>query len=192
MQIDWRVRLALVIGGVVLVGVALAGAAWGALDEGIVQSVVTVIGGLLTGIGLAGGPSRGAGVAVLILAVLPLTSGCGAACQTERTLVDLAGGGIDAAASALDWEPSGDGLGDDPSDLDVAMTAARATAALGSTLVDACENLRDEAGWQEWLVDMLAGAAGVASIFTGAADGDVPDEVPGELLEAIDALEAAQ
>ena len=75
MQFDWRVRLGLVIGGAVIVAVAIAGASWGALDSELVDDALKMVGALLAGLGIASG--KGRGVAALILAASMGVASCG-------------------------------------------------------------------------------------------------------------------
>lgn len=102
MQFNWKVRLGMVIGGAVIVAVALAGAAWGALDPGIVRDALTLIGGLLGGLGIAGGPGRVA-AAVLLFAVLPWLPSCGAGAQVdvERCTATVLRCAVEVAADCI-------------------------------------------------------------------------------------------
>ncbi len=79
MQLSTPVRLAVVIGAVliviaVVVGIIITG---GELDaSAILAGAGALLGGLLVGIGAAGGPSRGAGAAVLLLALCAPLAAC--------------------------------------------------------------------------------------------------------------------
>lgn len=159
MQLDWRIRLALVIGGVVVVAVALAGAAWGSLDGPLVHEALTVVGGILAGLGLAGGPSRGAGAALLILALSAPLAACASwqepgpagACETETAVVD----GLEAARGAVAPLIPADVI----VDLDHSLEAGRA-------LVATCEAARDRAAWQGWVGPALSLAQSIAGIIS--------------------------
>lgn len=190
MQLDLGFRLALVVGGVIVIAVALAGAAWGALDNGLVQQVVTIAGGLLAGLGLAGGPSKGAGAAGLLLAFALVAGGCNgqhptaADCTVEGRVVEGLGQGIDAAARI-----AGDRGGER---FDEAIRYARGAQLLGQFAVGACRNLRDGAGWQVWVGTALEAAGAVASFFGAAGPEDLPDAPPPALTSAITQLQAQQ
>ena len=180
MVLDWRIRLALVIGGVLVIGLAIAGDAWGDLDLGSWHPLLVGIGSLLVGIGGAGG--RGAAAAGLLLAVSWGLSGCGAACQTERTVVDALGEGLEAADTI-----AGDQGGEE---YERASYYAHGAHALGAAAVDACELVRDGAGWQAWVGLALEAARAVAGLIDGAGPADVTQPVPAELTHAIGLLEA--
>lgn len=177
MVLDWRLRFALIVGGVVLVGVTLAGAAWGDLDLEAAMQALTALGALLAGVGIAGG--RGAAAVVLVAAIG--ASGCGAACQTERTVVDALGAGITAADGVV-----GDQGGEE---YDLARTITLGAHQLGDAAVDACELVRDGAGWQAWVSLALEAAMSLAATIDGAGPADVAGPVPTELATAIELLE---
>lgn len=177
MVLDWRIRLALVVGGVVLVGLAIAGDAWGDLDLEVAMSALTALGALLAGVGIAGG--RGGAAAVVLVAALG-ASGCGAACQTERTVVDALGAGITAADGVV-----GDQGGEE---YDLARTITLGAHQLGVAAVDACELVRDGAGWQAWVSLALEAAMSLAATIDGAGP-DISGPVPLELATAIELLE---
>jgi len=177
MILDLRIRLALVIGGVIIAVVALAGSSWGSLALDY-ERVLTVLGALLAGLGVAGGPSKGAAV-VLLMASALTTGGCGARCVTERNVVNALGAGI-AASSAV--------VPENAASVREALGHASAVTGLGRAAVDACELLRDGAGWQAWVELALEAAVGLAAHFGGAAD-SLPSEPPDELGVAIRALE---
>ena len=76
MQLDWRIRLALVVAGACIAIAAILGAAFGALDSTIVISALSVVGSLGVGVGVAGGPSKGSGAALLLLALCAPLAAC--------------------------------------------------------------------------------------------------------------------
>jgi len=206
MQLDWRVRL-----GVALLGaVALAGAAWGDLGSDTVGMVLGIVGGLLGGVGLAGGgtsarqaprppsddavtpietplprPRGGDGPLALLLALAlgaSLTA-CGAApCQTERGIVSALDAGAQAAEAAIP-----DDAGDD---VDLALQLTRGAVLLGQAAVDGCDLARDGAGWQAWVGLALEAAGGLAAMFGGAGPERLPAEPPPALAGAVLLLEA--
>lgn len=113
--------------------------------------------------------------------VLVCISGCGAACQTERAVVDALGVGMTAADVAV---------GDDASpEYERASMIAHGAQQLGSAAVDACELLRDGAGWKVWVESALESAFWVAGLIDGATPEDIDGPVPIELLRAIAMLE---
>jgi len=179
MVLDWRLRLALIVGGVVLVCVTLAGAAWGDLDLETAMQSLTALGALLAGVGIAGGKG-GAAAALVIVAVSGL-GGCGAACQTERTVVDALGAGITAADGVV-GEQGGE-------EYDLARTITLGAHQLGEAAVDACELLRDGVGWQAWVSLALEATMSLAATIDGAGPADIAGPVPLELTTAIELLE---
>ena len=120
--------------------------------------------------------------AVLLMMMGIAATGCGAACQTERTVVDALGAGIVAADVVV-----GDQGGED---YDTASMIAIGAHELGKAAVDACELLRDGEGWQSWVALALEAARGVAAMIDGAGPADVREPVPQELAHAIELLEA--
>lgn len=183
MILDWRVRLGLVITGGVLVGLALAGAAWGRLDLGAAMQALTGFGALLAGVGLAGGKGPG----VLLFALALSTAACGGiqrpgACATERVIVDALGAGL-GAADAMVGDRGGENY-------DIARTATLGAHQLGDVAVDACELLRDGAGWQAWVALALEAAGSLAAAIDGHGPEQIEGPVPEELRRAITLLEA--
>jgi hypothetical protein len=81
MVFDWRVRLGLIVGGAVVVAVAIAGAAWGGLDSALVGDLLKMVGSFVAGLGIAGGKGRAA--AVLLLVALPWLPACGGSQETD-------------------------------------------------------------------------------------------------------------
>ena len=176
MQLDWRIRLALVVVGGAIAIAAIAGASWGGLDEDAVTAALAVVGSLLAGLGIAGGPSASAGASTVLLLVALAGSAC-APCVAEQAVVSALDVGLSAADEAV-----GDASTEEYRD---AMSYANGAVLLGRAAVEACELARDGAGWQAWVGLALEAAMGVASHFGGAADGDIPSEPPDGLTSAI-------
>jgi hypothetical protein len=128
-------------------------------------------------------PKRGNEMAAaVVLAFASLGSGCGR-CVVERGVVDALGAGIAAAETSL---------GDDvDEDARLALRTARGVTIVGDSAVGACERLRDgeELGWQTWVGLALEATTGLVEVITGAGDSPA-DEVPPELVHAIEVLEA--
>lgn len=57
MQLDWRVRIALIASGAVVAVAALVVSVWQPEALDVLADVVKVVGGVLIGGGIAGGPS---------------------------------------------------------------------------------------------------------------------------------------
>jgi hypothetical protein len=188
-QIDWRVRLGLGLGGIGLIAMAIAACAWGDLDHSALASVLTVAGGLLAGVAAAGGPSPPAGptpptiLPLLLVAALAGAggSGCGA-CVAERGVVSAVEAGLTAADSTV-----GDEGGEEWAR---ALSVARGAADLGAAAVDGCELQRDGAGWAAWVQLALEVVVDLVERFGGAAEGEMPATAPPDLLAAREALAA--
>lgn len=180
MEFDWRIRLGLVIGGVVIVGVALAGAAWGALDSDLVQQALALIGGLLGGLGIAGGRGRGAGVMALLLCAGMMT-----ACTQHRAQV--------AVQSSLTGIAEGVAAGDRivavgiEEATDGAIEAARDRA-------ESCEDCDPLEIYREEMAPWYAAARGLElaaaslralqdALDIWVATGELPDGIGGLCLE---------
>ena len=121
---------------------------------------------------------------MMILTLALLCVGCGAPCVTERAIVSAVDVGIAAADESL-----GDDIDEEAQS---ALHIAAGVANLGAAAVGACELLRDGGGWQQWVALALEATTGLVAHFTGAADGDQTAEVPPELLEAVQLLQAEQ
>ena len=104
MQLDWRVRLGLIVGGAVVVAVAIAGAAWGALDSEIVDDALKMAGTFLAGLGIASGKGRAA--AVLLFAAIPWLPSCGAGqtVDAERCTEAVLRCAVEVAANCIPHE----------------------------------------------------------------------------------------
>ena len=182
MRLSMPVRLTLIICGTVII-VAVLVISWlsgATLDPGaILEHIGTVIGALIAGLGLAGGPSPRAGAAAVLLLALT-AQGC-AACRAERAVVSALDAGVAAARAAAEPEPQ--------EDLDTALDIAQAGVAAGEVLVSACETARDDGSWQAWVLEALERARAVAAFFGGAGERSLPTEPPPELERAITMLE---
>lgn len=121
------------------------------------------------------------GYVVLVALIAFCTSGCGAACQTERAVVDALGTGIQAADIAVGDLGGGN--------YERASLIAKGTQALGAAAVDACELARDSAGWQVWVEFALETTSWLVAFIDGAGPADVRVPVPIELRRAIAMLE---
>lgn len=62
MQLEWGVRIALIAGGAVVAATALVVSIWQPEALGILADAIKVVGGVLIGGGIAGGPRKGEGV----------------------------------------------------------------------------------------------------------------------------------
>lgn len=123
-------------------------------------------------------------VGVIVAAISLACTGCGAACQTERMIVDSLGAGIDAADEVV-GERGGEGY-------DTASWIARGAQSLGAIAVDSCELLRadESVGWQHWLLMAVEAATAIVGIIEGA-NADIDEPAPLELLRAIAMMEWA-
>lgn len=121
---------------------------------------------------------------VIIAAVSLACTGCGAACQTERMIVDSLGAGIDAADDVV-----GSRGGEE---YDTASWIAHGAQSLGSIAVDSCDLLRsgESSGWQHWLLMAVEAATAIVGIIDGA-NANIEETAPLELLRAIAMLEWA-
>jgi len=146
--------------------------------EGVI-AVTTCVGALLFFHKKGGGSSPMVGGA-LVLIMSAALMGCGAACQTEQTVVSAFGAGIERSAELLDTE--------DPENA-LAVRVARGAHALGEATVGSCELVRGEVGWLDWVLWALEAAWDIARRFGAAGTTTSPDP-PDELMRAIDLLEA--
>lgn len=187
MQLSKVTRIVLIISAVVLVLGLAAMAVWSGSELDLVEvlgAVGPLIAGVLAGLGIAGG--RGS-AAVMLLAVALGTSACAGAqrpdaCETERVIVDSLGAGLHAADMVV-GDRGGEHYGR-------ARVATLGALELGDAAVDACELLRDGAGWQAWVALALEAAGSLAAAIDGAGPADTAEPVPPELERAIELLEA--
>lgn len=194
MQLSMPVRLTILgcataIILAVIVALVLTGAE---IDAGAILSGSGVlIGGLLYGVGAAGGPSRGAGAALLILGLCGSLGACGAvhqgsgglqACEAEAAVVDALGGAYESVAEL-------EGV---PAEVKAELVEA---LRVGRTLIDSCIAARDRAGWVAWvgialrIADSIAGFIQRARAKLELLEAPEAPEVPPDLLEAIRLLE---
>ena len=117
-------------------------------------------------------------IAIISFCVL---TGCGAACQTERTIVNALGSGLDAADVVV-----GDRGGEN---YEVASYIASGAHSLGDVAVQACETLRDGNGWTYWLLMAVEAATAIVEIIDGAGPESIVEPAPVELYRAIAAME---
>lgn len=112
---------------------------------------------------------------VLLISAFTLL-GCGT-CALERGIHSVVDAGVEAAEREVPEEGRDE------------MEIARGITDVAGAAVQACELLRDGAGWQQLVTLMLEATTGAIAQFTGAADEEAGDPPP-ELLEAHAALEA--
>lgn len=127
------------------------------------------------------GDQLGALALLIMFAVLP---GCGATCQAERDVVSALDAGVSAAEEQL-RDSDADGWED-------MARYSRGAVLLGDAVVSSCDFLRDDSGWEQWIMMALESATGLAAIFGGAGPEDAPPMPPPELSEAIRLLEAEE
>ncbi len=126
---------------------------------------------------------------IAILFACSILSGCGAACQTERSIVDALGLGVTAADALLD------------EDADDALRYAAGAAQLGRVAVDVCDMVRDPEDrptWDAWVSLALDAARDVVALFAppdttvrmDSRDAPEVEPVPEDLAEAVRLLES--
>jgi hypothetical protein len=167
--------------GAVILDIALCGLLVISGKELTVEAVVAITGcvGALLFFHKKGGASMISGGALVIAAALLM--GCGAACQTERSIVDATELGI-AATDAMVGDRGGE-------DYERVSLIAHGAHQLGSAAVDACELARDGAGWQVWVEFTLESLTWMYRFIIGAGPADIGDPPPIELLRAMAMLE---
>ena len=182
MKLSVPLRMTLTICGTVMAVAAMTFAYLGGTDipvGTIVAAVVALLGSLAAGLGIAGGPSPRGGIGAGLLALV-FFAGC-APCVAEQAIVSAVDVGLDAAESSV-----GDAGGED---WERSLGIARGASLLGIAAVDACELVRDSAGWQAWVGLALETAGAVAAHFGAADDPGRPQDPPDELVSALSMLE---
>jgi len=175
MQLSKAMRITLTVCGTVLAVAVIGAAVYSGSDIDTTALIGSIVGAVAAGLGIAGGPSRGAG-AVVLLAALGL-SACGAPCVAERAVVSALDVGVEAAGQSV-----GDQGGED---WDTTLDISRGAVMLGHAAVDACELAQDSTGWQAWVGLALETAVGLSSFFGSAGDDSIPAHAPDELDAAI-------
>lgn len=166
--------------GAVILDIALCGLLVASGRELTPEAIVAItgcIGGLLFMRRRSGDGGTTAG---MVLVASTLLMGCGAACQTERAVVDALGTGIDAADELVG--PRGG------EEYETASWIVRGTQEVGVAAVEACETLRDGTGWPMWLILAVEHAMAIKELIEGAS-ADIDEPAPIELLRAIARIE---
>jgi hypothetical protein len=169
--------------GAVILDIALCGLLVISGRELTVEAIVAVtgcVGALLFFKKMGGGSGPTIAAGGMLVLVSALLMGCGAACTTERQIVDALDVGITAADEVV-GQRGGE-------EYETASWITRGAVAIGRAAVGACETLRDGSGWTLWLLQAVEAAYSVVEIIDGA-NADIEEDTPIELLRAIGRIE---